>query len=109
MGISTAVCTIGSNGKAAQLFLTPYAIVERIQVTVFFMQELVLSCLYGWKAWAFLHDYRRRKDTDGQVEQKFRTMMLHLILSNVAVVARMCSPLSLDICEMSWSSGAYGK
>lgn len=83
----TAITTIGSNSKSAEMFLLPYAIMERIQVTVFFLQECILSCLYLWKARNFL-SLRRSRNAHGKAHQKLRLMMVHLIISNIIVLAR---------------------
>lgn len=87
---STAITTIGSNSKMADKFLEPYAIMERIQVTGFFVQELILSSLYVWKARSFL-SWRGGRKSRGKAHQKLRLMMTHLIVSNVIVVARTFS------------------
>ncbi|KAK7722595.1 hypothetical protein SLS64_001132 [Diaporthe eres] len=55
---ATAVTAAGSNSKVSSLFITPYAIIERIQITIFCLQEFILSGLYVWKAWRFLAVYR---------------------------------------------------
>lgn len=81
---ATAVTAAGSNSKVSELFITPYAIIERIQITIFCVQEFILSGLYVWKAWGFLAVYR---SGGSQTQDKLRAMMLHLILSNVVVVS----------------------
>lgn len=81
---ATAVTAAGSNSKVSSLFITPYAILERIQITVFCLQEFILSGLYVWKAWSFLALYRCG---GSKTQHKLRAMMLHLILSNVVVVS----------------------
>lgn len=81
---ATAVTAAGSNSKVSSLFITPYAILERIQITVFCVQEFILSGLYVWKAWKFLAIYR---SGGSKTQDKLRAMMLHLILSNVVVVS----------------------
>lgn len=81
---ATAVTAAGSNSKVSSIFITPYAILERIQITVFCVQEFILSGLYVWKAWKFLAIYR---SGGSKTQDKLRTMMLHLILSNVVVVS----------------------
>lgn len=81
---ATAVTAAGSNSKMSSLFITPYAIIERIQITVFSVQEFILSGLYVWKAWSFLAVYR---SGGSKTQDKLRAMMLHLILSNVVVVS----------------------
>ncbi|KAI3394681.1 hypothetical protein diail_2428 [Diaporthe ilicicola] len=93
---ATAVTAAGANSKASSLFITPYAIIERIQITVFCVQEFILSGLYVWKAWEFLAVYR---SGGSKTQDKLRAMMLHLILSNVVVV-------SLDI-TVSYKAFVY--
>lgn len=81
---ATAVTAAGSNSKVSSIFITPYAIIERIQITVFCLQEFILSGLYVWKAWRFLAVYQ---SGGSKTQDKLRAMMLHLILSNVVVVS----------------------
>lgn len=81
---ATAVTAAGSNSKVSSLFITPYTIIERIQITVFCVQEFILSGLYVWKAWGFLAIYR---SGGSKTQDKLRAMMLHLILSNFVVVS----------------------
>lgn len=96
MHTGTAVTTIGANGHRADLFYVPYGIMERIQVTVFFIQELILSSLYLWKSKSFLGLYRRHKGKGGTVQRKKRSMVIHLILTNVIVVVRTYTFLFID-------------
>lgn len=81
---ATVVTTAGSNSEASHVFIKPYAIMERIQITVFSLQEFILSGLYVWKAWKFLAVYR---SGGSKTQDKLRAMMLHLILSNIVVVS----------------------
>lgn len=81
---ATAVTAAGSNSKVSSLFIKPYAIIERIQITIFCLQEFILSGLYVWKAWRFLSVYR---SGGSKTQDKLRAMMLHLILSNIVVVS----------------------
>lgn len=90
---ATAVTAAGSNSKVSSLFITPYAILERIQITVFCVQEFILSGLYVWKAWKFLAIYR---SGGSKTQDKLRAMMLHLILSNVVVVSLDISIIVLE-------------
>lgn len=99
----TAITTIGSNSKSAQMFLVPYAIMERIQVTIFFVQEFVLSGLYVWKARAFLN-WRRGRNSRSKAHQSLRLMMIHLILSNIIVLARTLTHLSVSFSPNLFSS-----
>jgi hypothetical protein len=80
---ATVVTTAGSNSQVSNLFIKPYAIIERVQITVFSVQEFILSGIYVWKAWKFLAVYQ---SGGSKTQDKLRAMMLHLILSNVVVV-----------------------
>lgn len=57
-------------------------------MTGFFVQELILSSLYVWRARDFLHSCHRRKDKNSQVQRKLRAMMIHLILTNLVLISR---------------------
>ncbi|CAN8106222.1 unnamed protein product [Discula destructiva] len=109
MGISTAVCSAGSIGKYAPFFVLPFAVIERTQVTAFFLQELILSGLYVWKAWAYLYDYGRRKvaGKNRRVEEKLRRMMMHLIISSVVVVSLDMTIIGLEFAGLFFFQVAY--
>ncbi|KAF3760848.1 hypothetical protein M406DRAFT_268233, partial [Cryphonectria parasitica EP155] len=107
MHTGTAITTIGSNGKAAKLFLEPYAIMERIQVTVFFVQELILSGLYVYKARWFLKTYRHRDDKGSRAQRKLTSMMHHLILSSVVVVVLDITILVLEYMGLYFLQVSY--
>lgn len=48
--VPTSVLTFGSNSTAKSGFVRPYDIVEKIQMTGFCLQELIISTLYIWEA-----------------------------------------------------------
>ncbi|KAG6359134.1 hypothetical protein INS49_012654 [Diaporthe citri] len=101
---ATAVTAAGSNSKVSSLFITPYAIIERIQITVFCLQEFILSGLYVWKAWRFLAVYR---SGGSKTQDKLRAMMLHLILSNVVVVSLDITVIVLEHIGLYYLQVAY--
>ncbi|KAK2615632.1 hypothetical protein N8I77_002376 [Diaporthe amygdali] len=101
---ATAVTAAGSNSKVSELFITPYAIIERIQITIFCVQEFILSGLYVWKAWGFLAVYR---SGGSQTQDKLRAMMLHLILSNVVVVSLDITVIVLEFMGLYYLQVAY--
>lgn len=74
----------------------PYAIMERIQVTIFFVQEFILSGLYVWKARGFLN-WRPSRNSRSKAHQRLRLMMMHLILSNIIVLLRTSTRLPLSL------------
>ncbi|KAJ0107368.1 integral membrane protein [Diaporthe amygdali] len=102
---ATAVTAAGSNSKVSELFITPYAIIERIQITIFCVQEFILSGLYVWKAWGFLAVYR---SGGSQTQDKLRAMMLHLILSNVVVVSLDITVIVLEFMGLYYLQALTG-
>ncbi|KAG8169158.1 hypothetical protein KVR01_001907 [Diaporthe batatas] len=101
---ATVVTTAGSNSQASHLFIKPYAIMERIQITVFSVQEFILSGLYVWKAWKFLSVYR---SGGSKTQDKLRAMMLHLILSNIIVVSLDITVIVLEFLGLYYVQVAY--
>lgn len=86
MHTPTAILTIGSRTNSPEKFAPAYGYAERVQVTVFFVQELILSGIYLWRAGDVLGS--NRADRKGKVREKSRRMVLHLVLVNLLVVAR---------------------
>ncbi|RDL30657.1 Uncharacterized protein BP5553_10002 [Venustampulla echinocandica] len=76
----TTVMTFGANSEMADVFATPYSIMEKVQVTAFCIQEFIISGLYVYATRQILKP--------GGVFQKKRTrqVMLHLIYVNVLVI-----------------------
>jgi hypothetical protein len=64
----------------ASVFVTPYSIMEKIQVTAFCIQEFIISGLYLWET--------KRLLQPGATFQKKRTrqVMLHLIIVNIVII-----------------------
>lgn len=86
--IPTIVLCYGANSKDYPRFVFPYAIVERIQVTIFFIQESFISLLYLYYMSKLFYMGGTLSEAHGQAG---RRLMLHLIYMNVAV-------LGLDVC-----------
>lgn len=86
MHTPTAVLTIGSRTGNPERFAPAYGYAERIQVTVFFVQELILSGIYLWKAGDVLGSYRANRKA--RIRDKARRIVLHLFLANLLVIAR---------------------
>ncbi|KAL2292087.1 hypothetical protein FJTKL_10748 [Diaporthe vaccinii] len=101
---ATAVTAAGSNSKVSSLFITPYSIIERIQIIIFCLQEFILSGLYVWKAWRFLAVYR---SGGSKTQDKLRAMMLHLILSNIVVVSLDITIIVLQFLGLYYVQVAY--
>lgn len=67
-----------------------YEIMERTEVTVFFVQEITLSGLYLWRCRHFLRQYGRRMESEETAAMK--STLRSLILANLVV---LCLDLSI--------------
>lgn len=61
-----------------------YEIMERTEVTVFFVQEITLSMLYLWRCRHFLKQYGRRMESEETAAMK--STLRSLILANLVVL-----------------------
>jgi hypothetical protein len=86
------VMVYGANSAHPEPFVGPYSIYEKVQVTIFFLQETVLSGLYIWATYMIL------KPAGNVRERELRTTMTHLIWINAAMVI-----LDLTVLAMEYS------
>lgn len=75
--IPTTVLTYGTNSPEYDDFNQGYRIIEKIQMTLFCVQELIISGLYIWATLRFLRPFYRRQ---------IRSVMLQLFWINVAII-----------------------
>ncbi|PYH29955.1 uncharacterized protein BO87DRAFT_446684 [Aspergillus neoniger CBS 115656] len=82
--LPTVILCYGANSSTSDRFVLPYAIYERIQVTVFFIQESIISGVYVYETFRLL----RSEDEvlEGSHREAARRLMLHLILMNIIVI-----------------------
>ncbi|KAK7720498.1 hypothetical protein SLS63_009840 [Diaporthe eres] len=71
-----------------------YEIMERTEVTVFFVQEITLSMLYLWRCRHFLKQYGRRMESEETAAMK--STLRSLILANLVVLLLDLSILVLE-------------
>ncbi|OJJ74155.1 hypothetical protein ASPBRDRAFT_118793 [Aspergillus brasiliensis CBS 101740] len=97
--IPTIILCYGANSTSFDNFIIPYAVYERIQVTVFFIQELIISGVYVFETFRLL----RSEDEilEGPHREAARRLMLHLILMNIIVII-----LDIAILVLEWA-GRY--
>ncbi|EGR46006.1 uncharacterized protein TRIREDRAFT_67084, partial [Trichoderma reesei QM6a] len=98
------LCNLQPPRRAAR-FQAPYFVFERIQLTVFFVQEVVISALYIRETYRILRSYR------GLVGVNRRTMW-HVILINLVIIALDVSILVLQYTDhydlqTAWKPFAY--
>ncbi|KAL5089992.1 hypothetical protein Trisim1_004826 [Trichoderma cf. simile WF8] len=88
--VPTTVLLFLCNSPSAAQYQVPYFIFERIGLTVFFVQEVIISVLYIHETYKILRSYR------GLVTGANRTTMVHLILINFVIIALDVSILILQ-------------
>ncbi|OJI98165.1 hypothetical protein ASPVEDRAFT_79826 [Aspergillus versicolor CBS 583.65] len=86
--IPAIVLCYGANSTSYPHFVYPYAVFERIQVTLFFVQESIISLLYLYYMSKLFYMGGTLSEAHGQAG---RRLMIHLIYMNLAV-------LGLDVC-----------
>ncbi|PLB34800.1 uncharacterized protein BDW47DRAFT_134008 [Aspergillus candidus] len=81
--IPTIVLFYGANSHQFPRFVIPYAIFERVQVTLFFVQETIISGLYMYETWKMLYSEGSLNGVHGEVG---RRLLQHLVYVNAIVV-----------------------
>lgn len=88
--IPTLTLTVGSqtNHPDQHAWVRPYQIVERIQVVVFFIQEVALSALYLWRCFKFLvaHEGNETGFSSDRGRHDVQKMFIHLLVVNIIVI-----------------------
>ncbi|SPN96645.1 uncharacterized protein DNG_00166 [Cephalotrichum gorgonifer] len=85
----------------ANLFRKPYSIVEKVQVTIFFLQELTISLLYIWATCKYFHQSTLHARSDSA------RLLWHLIAVNVVVIILDCTILGLQYADLYELQTAY--
>ncbi|KAK2612478.1 hypothetical protein QQS21_001416 [Conoideocrella luteorostrata] len=93
LSVPVIVLVYGTNSNNPELFRKPYSVFEKIQLTVFFVQEVLISSLY------IVETTRLLKMQRGIASSSMRRVMGHLILVNVFVVLLDISILCLEFTE----------
>lgn len=75
---------ITAKALQSQSLVKAYEIMERTEVTVFFVQEITLSMLYLWRCRHFLKQYGRRMESEDTTAMK--TTLRSLMLANLVVL-----------------------
>ncbi|KAF2275501.1 uncharacterized protein EI97DRAFT_379595 [Westerdykella ornata] len=100
MHISTGVLTFLTNVSSDPTrWKGPYSVVERIQVTVFFIQEVILSAIYIWRTSGMLRSegplFIAHENARGA---RGRKVLLHTIGINIFII---CLEITLIALEFS--------
>ncbi|PLN84728.1 hypothetical protein BDW42DRAFT_191338 [Aspergillus taichungensis] len=81
--IPTIVFFYGTNSPKFPQFATVYAIYERIQVTLFFVQETIISGIYIYATWKMMYSEGSFNEVHGEIG---RRMLQHLVYVNIIVI-----------------------
>lgn len=88
--IPVIILTWGANVLHSDIYLGSYKIMERIQVTVFFIQELIISTLYIFATARLLSDSNSIRG------RKAHRVMSHLVYVNIIVIFLGITILGLE-------------
>lgn len=100
--IPIIILMYGSNSSANNSWVHPYIIYEKVQVTVFFLQELIISLIYIKSCFSYF-------DTQNSIygDNVVRKMRRHLILVNVFVILLDIPILCLEYTDYYDMQTAY--
>lgn len=87
MHFPTTVLTYGSNSPEWRRFIDGFRVMEKLQMTVFCVQELIISGIYIWATVRFLRPVYRRH---------IRSVMLQLLWINVAIILMDIGMLTME-------------
>lgn len=105
--LPTSIVLYGSNSPHPDRWLEPYAIMERIHVTIFFLQELAISSIYIVATIKLLRDKSRSSSYSSRRSAPGRRFLLHLIKINVMVVVLDITILALEYAGLYVIQTAY--
>lgn len=81
--IPTIVLCYGANSPQYRRFVIPYAVCERVQVTVFFVQESIISVVYMYETCMLMYSGGSFTEQHGEAG---RRLLVHLICVNIIVI-----------------------
>ena len=94
------VMVYGANSANPEPFLLPYSIYEKVQVTIFFIQELILSGIY-------ISATVKLMKLEASVRSGTRRIMNHLIYVNIIIVFLDITILALEYAGLYDIQTAY--
>ncbi|KAF0319212.1 integral membrane protein [Colletotrichum asianum] len=92
--IPIIILVYGVNSANPEPFQNPYTIFEKIQLTVFFVQEIIISALYVWET------TKRLRLMNSIGDLRTRKIMNHLIWVNILVVLLDVTILALEFTNL---------
>ncbi|KAK3390010.1 hypothetical protein B0H63DRAFT_428568 [Podospora didyma] len=101
--IPIIVVAFGTNSPNPGPFIVPYSVYEKVQVTIFFIQELILSGLYIGETAKMMRVERHT----GIGKGGSRKLMKHLVLVNVIIIILDITILGLEFAGYYQLQTAY--
>jgi hypothetical protein len=83
------VLLFGANSSHPDPFITPYSIYEKVQVSIFFLQECCISGLYVYRTMKMLR-------SEGNIRPNSRKVMTHLVWVNILIIILDITLLSIE-------------
>jgi hypothetical protein len=80
LGVPLFTLAMGANSKHAELFLTGFLLLDKIQLVVISVQEMIISLIY------IVQTVRLLGSDGGQRRESLRKLFRHLILVNIVVL-----------------------
>lgn len=93
---ASIVLIIGANCNSPGPFIYPYFIIERLQVTVFFIQEVLLSGIYLRYARKFLRKHAQQLDSKDKNARAVKRTLRYLVVTNIIILLLDVSVLVLQ-------------
>ncbi|EAQ84193.1 hypothetical protein CHGG_10597 [Chaetomium globosum CBS 148.51] len=94
--IPITVMVYGANSSNPDPFVAPYSVYERVQVTLFFIQEAIISALYIHETVELMRTRSGGGMDGGARGSAARWLMTHLIAVNIIVVMLDVTILALE-------------
>jgi hypothetical protein len=103
--VPITVMVYGANSSNPDPFITPYSIYEKVQVTLFFVQETIISGLYIYETVALMRD----RNCGGLRSRSGATRWLlrHLIMVNIIIVILDATILGLEYANLYGLQTSY--
>lgn len=99
-------CVYGGFSDRPELFIKAYSIMEKIQITLFFIQEVTISSVYIWET-------IKLPKLEGNRRRSGQRLMNHLIFVNIIIIILDTTVLGLEYAnqfeyQTAFKSFAYG-
>ncbi|KAH6881057.1 hypothetical protein B0T10DRAFT_609249 [Thelonectria olida] len=95
--IPTTVLVYGANSSNPDPFIKPYSVYEKMQITIFFLQEMIISGLYIFETTKIL---RITSITGRDTNRRYRHLVRHLLIISIIVAALDCPILALEYANL---------